>query len=210
MTEQFITEQVVTEEHTSTNAPLTFDDLCTLLAPLGTINSPAELHGLLCGKLSGGAELNETRWLLDAVEFLDFSQAPDENIRIALTRLYHTSVEQLRDGFGLKLLLPEDDTELSQRTATLGQWCYGFLTGFGSAGKINRVMTEEAEDELRDLAAIAHIAVEDSEDESDEADYMEVSEYVRMLTASLYLEYAADAAKPIDPASRVPASGQVH
>ncbi|MES2826194.1 MAG: UPF0149 family protein [Pseudomonadota bacterium] len=206
----FMIEPFMTEEPSSTNTPLTFDELCTMLAPLGTINSPAELHGLLCGKLSGGAQLNETRWLLDAVEFLDFNQAPNEYIRIALTNLYHTSVMQLRDGFGLKLLLPDDDTELSQRTANLGQWCYGFLTGFGSAGKTGRVMTEEAEDGLRDLAAIAHIAVEDSEDESDEADYMEVSEYVRMLAASLYLEYAADDIKAIDAASRVPASGQVH
>jgi len=190
--------------------PLSFDDLCTLLAPLGTINSPSELHGLLCGKLSGGATLSETQWLFDAVEFLDFTQAPDENIRIALTTLYKTTLEQLHDGFSLKLLLPEDDATLSERTATLGQWCYGFLTGFGSAGKTGRVMTEEAEDGLRDLAAIAHIAVEDSEDDSDEADYMEVSEYVRMLAASLYLEYAADEHKAVDAASRVPASGQLH
>ena len=200
----------MTEQIQPTPDSLTFDNFCTLLAPLGTINSPAELHGLLCGKLGGGAELNETRWLLDAVEFLDFTQAPDENIRAALTALYHTSIEQLREGFNLKLLLPDDDTELSQRTATLGQWCYGFLTGFGSAGKTGRVITEEAEDGLRDLAAIAHIAVEDSEDEADEANYMEVTEYVRMLAASLYLEYAAADPKTIDPVSRAPASGQVH
>ena len=35
--------------------PLNFDDLANLLAPLGTLNSPSELHGLLCGKLAGGA-----------------------------------------------------------------------------------------------------------------------------------------------------------
>lgn len=187
-----------------------FDDLCTILAPLGTINSPAELHGLLCGKLSGGASLSETQWLFDAVEFLDFTQAPDEHVRIALTKLYHATIAQLGDGFSLKLLLPDDDASLSERTATMGQWCYGFLTGFGSAGKTDRVMTEEAEDGLRDLAAIAHIAVEDSEDDSDEADFMEVSEYVRMLAASLYLEYAADQPKAVDAASRAPASGQLH
>jgi uncharacterized protein len=198
-------------ESLSSPAPiLTFDDFCTLLAPLGTINSPAELHGLLCGKLSGGATLTETAWLLDAVEFLDFTQAPNEHVRLALTQLYQASIEQLRDGFGLKLLLPEDDTEFSQRTASLGQWCYGFLTGFGSAGKSGRVMTAEAEEGLRDLAAIAHVAVEDSEGDADEADYMEVSEYVRMLAASLYLEYAADEAKRFDPASRAPVSGKVH
>lgn len=188
---------------------LNFDDLCNLLVPLGTINSPSELHGLLCGKLSGGAELNEVRWLLDAVEFLDFTQAPDEKVREALSHLYHTAIAQLNDGFSLKILLPEDDSDLSQRTAALGQWCYGFLTGFGSAGKADRAMTSEAEDGLRDLAAIAHIAVEDGEDESDEADFMEVSEYVRMLAASLFLEYAADANKPIA-ASTLPASNQIH
>lgn len=191
-------------------AALSFDDLCNLLAPLGTINSPAELHGLLCGKLSGGAPLSETQWLFDAVEFLDFTQAPDERVRVALTNLYHISIDQLRDGFSLKLLLPDDETLLSERTASLGQWCYGFLTGFGSAGKADRILTEEAEDGLRDLAAIAQIAVEDSEDDNEEADYMEVSEYVRMLAASLYLEYAADEYKSIAPASRAPASGQLH
>lgn len=200
----------MTTESTPILTPLSFDDLCTMLAPLGTINSPSELHGLLCGKLSGGAALSEIQWLFDAVEFLDFTQAPDENVRVALTTLYHQSIDQLRDGFSLKLLLPEDDAPLSERTATLGQWCYGYLTGFGSAGKTGRVMTEEAEDGLRDMAAIAQIAIEDSEDENDETDFVEVSEYVRMLAASLYLEYAADEHKPIDPASKAPASGQLH
>ena len=188
---------------------INFDDFCNLIAPLGAINSPSELHGLLCGKLSGGAELTEIRWLLDAVEFLDFTQAPDEKVREALTSLYHVSLQQLRDGFGLKLLLPDDDTDLSQRTATLGQWCYGFLTGFGSAGKTDRILAEDAEDGLRDLAAISQIAIEDG-DESDEADYMEVTEYVRQLAASLFLEYAAQTNKASDDSIAVPASNQVH
>ncbi len=189
--------------------PLHFDEFCDLLAPLGAINSPSELHGLLCGKLSGGSELSEIRWLLDAVEFLDFTQAPTENVREALSHLYHQSLQQLREGFGLRLMLPDDDTDLSQRTATLGQWCYGFLTGFGSAGKKDRTLTQEAEEGLRDLAAIAHISIEDG-DESDEADYVEVTEYVRMLAASLYLEYAEETHKASATAIVAPASDQIH
>jgi uncharacterized protein len=210
MTELTMTELTMTESLASPPPLLTFDDFSKLLAPLGTINSPAELHGLLCGKLSGGATLTETAWLLDAVEFLDFTQAPNEEVRHALTHLYQVSAEQLHDGFGLVLLLPQENATLSQRTAALGQWCYGFLTGFGSAGKADRVMNAESEEGLRDLAAIAQVAVEDSEDESDEADYVEVSEYIRLLAASLYLEYAADETKPIDPARRAPASGNLH
>lgn len=203
-----MTEQSLPTEITSLN----FDDFCNLIAPLGAITSPSELHGLLCGKLSGGAELSEVRWLLDAVEFLDFTQAPDERVREALTNLYHTSLQQLRDGFGLNLMLPADDTDLSQRTATLGQWCYGFLTGFGSAGNAKRELTEEAEDGLRDLAAISQIAVEDGDDsdEADEADYMEVSEYVRQIAASLFLEYGAQTNKASSDAIAAPISNQIH
>jgi uncharacterized protein YgfB (UPF0149 family) len=188
-----------------------FDELCNLIAPLGAINSPSELHGLLCGKLSGGAELSEIRWLLDAVEFLDFTQAPDERVREALAALYHMTLQQLRDGFGLSLLLPDDDSPLSLRTATLGQWCYGFLTGFGSASSVKRDLSEEAQDGLRDLAAIAQIAVEDDDsDESDESDYMEVTEYVRQLAASLFLEYAAQTNTASADAIAAPASDQIH
>lgn len=175
-----------------TYPPLSFDDLANLLAPLGTLNSPSELHGLLCGKFAGGAQLGEINWLLEAVEFLDFISAPDEKVRIALTNLYHTTQQQLQGDFSLKLMLPDDETLLSERAACLSQWCHGFLTGFGSAetqGK--REISEESEDMLQDLANIVQIQVDDEEDEpSAEADYTEVVEYVRMVANSLYLEFA--------------------
>lgn len=94
----------------------TFDDLANLLAPLGTLNSPSELHGLLCGKLAGGAELAEVNWLLEAVEFLDFVSAPDEQVRIALSHLYHSTQQALQSGFNLQLILPDDDTTLGDRS----------------------------------------------------------------------------------------------
>lgn len=194
----------------TTLPPPNFDELCDLLVPLGTINSPSELHGLLCGKLCGGAQLSEVHWLLDAVEFLDFTQAPDERVRNALTQLYQASLTQLGDGFSLKLMLPDDEVELSQRTAALGQWCYGFLTGFGSAGKADRVLTDDVEDGLRDLAAIAQIAIEDGEDDADEADFAEVSEYVRMLAASLFLEFGAEALQAAKATIAPPSSDQIH
>ena len=193
-------------------APLNFDDLANLLAPLGTLNSPSELHGLLCGKLAGGATLSEINWLLEAVEFLDFIAAPDEQVRIALSRLYHTTCEQLRGQFNLKLMLPDDDNSLNERVRALSEWCHGFLTGFGSVdhqGK--RVITEEFEERLEDIANIVQIQADDEEEEpSAEADYMEVTEYVRVVVNSLYLEFAADADASINPASMAPTSNQLH
>lgn len=189
-----------------------FDDLCNLLLPLGALNSPAELHGLLCGKLSGGEQLSETRWLLDAVEFLDFTQAPDESVRLALTQLYESALAQLRsDAFELKLLLPDDDSDINQRLTALGQWCYGFLTGFGSAGVGRQQLSEEAQDTLRDLASIAQIEIDAEDSDDAEADYMEVTEYLRMAVSSLYLEFTADTTDlEQDSVSQLPPSSTVH
>jgi uncharacterized protein YgfB (UPF0149 family) len=181
----------INPELSQTFPPLSFDDLANLLAPLGTLNSPSELHGLLCGKLAGGAELSEINWLLEAVEFLDFVAAPDEKVRIALSNLYHTTQQQLQGDFSLKLMLPDDETLLSDRAACLSQWCHGFLTGFGSVdtqGK--REIGEESEDMLQDLANIVQIQVDEEDEPSAEADYTEVVEYVRMVANSLYLEFA--------------------
>lgn len=186
--------------------PLRFDDLANLLLPLGTLNSPSELHGLLCGKLAGGAQLTEINWLLDAVEFLDFTQAPDEKVREALTALFYLTRDQLKDDFALKLMLPDDDSGMGERVEALGQWCHGFLTGFGSA-EVNakREISEEVEDTLRDLASIVQIQVDEDDDEA-EADYMEVTEYVRMAVNALYMEFAAEESTAIS----TPASETLH
>lgn len=193
-------------------SPLNFDELANLLAPLGTLNSPSELHGLLCGKLAGGAQLTEINWLLDAVEFLDFISAPDEQVRYALARLYHATNNQLQGEFNLKLMLPDDDNLLSERARALSEWCHGFLSGFGSVdhqGK--REISEEAGEMLQDLANIVQIQVDDEEDEpSAEADYMEVTEYVRVVVSSLYFEFAAEQEPQPDPATMAPASHQLH
>ncbi len=192
--------------------PLNFDDIANLLAPLGTLNSPSELHGLLCGKLAGGAQLTEISWLLDAVEFLDFIAAPDEQVRHALSRLFHSTNSQLQGEFNLKLMLPDDDNLLSERARALSEWCHGFLSGFGSVdhqGK--REISEEAEEMLQDLASIVQIQVDDEEGEpSAEADYMEVTEYVRVVVSSLYFEFAAEQDPARNPAAMAPASHQLH
>src|SRR5690606_31903321 len=142
-----------------------FDELANTLLPLGTLNSPSELQGLLCGKLCGGIPLTEINWLLEAVEFLDFIQAPDESVRDMLSRLYHATRAQLRDDFGLQLMLPDDDIGMEERIAALSQWCHGFLTGFGSAGA-KEDLSDDARDMLQDLAALVQITADDEEDDA--------------------------------------------
>lgn len=184
-----------------TQVAITFDDLATLLAPLGTLNSPSELHGLLCGKLAGGANLTETTWLLDAVAFLDFLNAPDEGVRDALTRVFNHTLGGLQGQVGVTLMLPDDDTSLEDRARCLSEWCHGFLTGFGSVELAKpRQLDDDDREMLQDIAGIVQIEIdEDQLAPSAEADFMEVVEYVRMAVASLYFEFAPkqDLAAPI-------------
>lgn len=187
------------EQHDSANEslerPLTFDEVANLLTPLGTLNSPSELHGLLCGKLAGGASLTPVQWLLEAVEFLDFISAPDERVRVILTQLYQVTLDELNSQTGVTLMLPDDDATLNERARCLSEWCHGFLTGFGSVelAKPRQIDADDAE-MLQDLAGIVQIQIDEDElATAAEADFVEVVEYVRMVAVSLHFEFGVKA-----------------
>ena len=170
---------------------LSFDDFCNLLVPYGALNSPSELHGLLCGKLCGGAKLNRDQWLQSAWELLDVVDTPDGAANDEVANLLDVTQAQLDSGnYDMQLLLPEEDVDLDQRTIALSQWCHGFLSGFGTAGiDPDKRFSSDNADALRDMAAIVQAAVADDEDEEDqEAGYYELVEYVRMVAMNFYAE----------------------
>jgi len=181
-----------------------FDALCHLLIPLGALLSPAELHGMLCGKLSGGACLEPSQWLALVSDFMDLAQEMPTDTQNTMLQLYQTSLAQLSDNnFSFTLLLPDDDSELAERADALGQWCHGFLSGFGSSGISGESnLPTEVADALRDLAAIAQIDVssdDDSEDSEDsEVNLMEISEYVRLAVLTVFTECGPKAAPTPD------------
>jgi hypothetical protein len=89
-----------------------------------------------------------------------------DNVRNALIGLQEMVKGELTgDDVTVVLLLPTDDAPLADRAAALGQWCQGFLTGFGlNAG--GKDLSTEAKEVLQDLAAISQVqdALEESED----------------------------------------------
>ncbi|MCY1558840.1 hypothetical protein D9M68_958120 [compost metagenome] len=96
------------------------------------------------------------------------------------------------------LLLPSDDAPLRERAAALGQWCQGFLGGFGLTAR-DSALSAEAMEVLQDLSAIAQVqnALEESED--GENDYMEVMEYLRVALLLLFSECAKPVAAAVKP-----------
>lgn len=179
----------------NTNSPYTA--FATLLSSNGHPVSPAELHGLLLGRSCAGAGFDADAWLADAAHLLE--NDPADNVRNALIGLQEMVKGELTgDDITVVLLLPGDEAALADRAAALGEWCKGFLYGFGlNSGGLT--LSGEAKEVLQDLDAISQVqdALEESED--GESDYMEVMEYLRVAPLLLFTELAkpaAPAAKP--------------
>lgn len=179
------------------NSP--YQAFATLLTSSGHNVSPAELHGLLLGRSCAGAGFDAEGWLVDAAELLEGE--PQDNVRNALIGLQEMVKGELTgDDVTVVLLLPTDDESLADRAAALGQWCQGFLSGFGLNCRDSSMLSTEATEVLLDLAAISQ--VQDALEESDggESDYMEVMEYLRVAPLLLFTETK----KPDAPAAAKP------
>ena len=160
-----------------------YSAFAALLSNAGQSVSPAELHGLLVGRTCAGAGFDAESWLACASEMLELDS--DERIAQALTGLQGMLKSELASGeLSLVLLLPDDDSSMAERIAALGQWCQGFLTGFGLVVG-DRELDGEAREILLDLADIARIEDSDEESEAGEHDYMEVTEYLRVAPLNL-------------------------
>ncbi|WP_374249054.1 UPF0149 family protein [Thermomonas sp.] len=145
-------------------------------------STPAELHGALCGWLSGGGA-DATGWpaLVLADPGLPAPKAGD-----ALDRLRCASAAQLADpGFGFELLLPED-AGTKPRAEALFAWCRAFLGGFGLAVG-QRPLSEEGQEALGDLANLAGAQL-DTEEDDDEESLAEIEEYLRMAVLLLHAD----------------------
>ncbi|WP_263143893.1 YecA family protein [Pseudomonas sp. RIT-PI-AD] len=176
----------------SSNSPYTA--FATLLATSGQAVSPAELHGLLLGRSCAGAGFEVEPWLVDAAELI--GSEPKDNLRQALIGLQEMVKGELTGGdMTLVVLLPSDDSPLSERAAALGQWCQGFLGGFGLASR-DSALSAEAMEVLQDLASIAQVQSALEESEEGESDFMEVMEYLRVAPLLLFTECGKTAAAP--------------
>lgn len=158
-----------------------FDDLNDALFAAELAASPAELHGMLCGCICGGQQLQSDQLNQLVCQLLDAEPAEVAPIREIVLELYDHSVGQIRGGgFEIQPLLPDDEEAIEQRIVCLGEWCQGYLFGLGQSGLTNETqLTTDVADVLRDLAAISHVGLDDDSDD-EEVSYTELVEYVRV------------------------------
>ena len=174
------------------NAP-NFDECANALLEAGVMISPAELHGALCGLLTGGyaGTASDAISTLEKTIDLPLAGAAAEQVEA----LYTQTAMQLSGGdMAFYPLLPDDSLELDQRVAALASWCRGYLGGYAqarvSAATADSPVAADSAEALRDFAAMAQAAA-DEPDEDAEGEYAELVEYLRVAAMNVMADSAA-------------------
>ncbi len=180
-----------------------------LLLSRGTLDAAelAECHGVLCGLICRNGAISHAEFMAQLVT-LQLVVEPDQALGELFAEAHDSTLQQLADmEMGFNLWLPDDDQPLYERTDSLAQWCTGILAGLGLGGELP-ALSEEATEALNDIRHIAKAAypqagmteaereeamqldaeAEENQDEGEESDenaFMEIVEYVRVVTLML-------------------------
>ncbi len=86
---------------------------------------------------------------------------------------------------------------MEQRVIAMSEWCQGFLLGFGTSGVTGDTsLTAETSEALRDFAEFVQI---DPEQADDESDLMELVEYIRVASLTIFAEIGSASSPATEP-----------
>jgi len=159
-------------------------DVSEQIARMNLGMEAAELHGSLCGFLSGGESPGRDKWLPQVMAEPEPGVVERDS---ALDRMF-VSTEALLESpdFGFELLLPPEIAPIGERGDALLGWCRGFLGGFGLSAGAEPPLTDESRDALADLGRIAGSELSYEDPETDEEALEEVAEFVRVAAMLLH------------------------
>lgn len=169
-----------------------FDELEGLIIAAGGAASVAELHGTLCGCISGGRALDAAAVGDIAAETLAMDADAIAEVMARLQQLYREADAGLRDeDYSFTPLLPGDDEPMAERIQALAGWCQGYLSGLGRSGLAGDArLSADVTAAIRDLAAIALADPEVEDEPQSEADLVQLIEYVRVAAMLVFAEVA--------------------
>lgn len=175
--------------HNLPMSPPNFDDIEHQLDAAQALSDLPEAHGTLAGALCGSSQWSAEDWFREI-----FAEGKAGAAEPAMTSVYAWTRETLHQGgLEFRLLLPEDEAALADRTRALGEWCQGFLYGLGSHPLPQpEHLSTDAGEIIHDLTAIAQVGVDaDASLEDNEQAYAELVEFVRVGVQLLFEELGA-------------------
>ncbi|MCC6202062.1 MAG: UPF0149 family protein [Gammaproteobacteria bacterium] len=163
----------------------------------------AECHGMLCGMLCNPAPFEPGEWLRQVTGLTSLQPLGSQESGHVLWRLLrYTQLGIAADDYTFALLLAPERAAKAVRIRSFGDWCRGFLSGFGLAGVTDLTeLSDDSRDFLRDLSQMARVDEASGTGEDGELALAELVEYVRIGTLLLREETRFDDRdRPAEPA----------
>jgi len=172
---------------------ISYASISDLLSDSPELESPAMIHGWATGVLCAGFRPDHDRWVEQLYEFSKAEALQHWQVE-PLLEIFDTSLQTLQStDFAFQLLLPDEEENLFEDCLdAFSQWCQGFMHGFAT---LQQELSEEAEEILKDLTEISQIDCSSVESDENDGYFIELEEFVRMATMSLFMEYAPEASK---------------
>lgn len=170
---------------------MNFSELNNMLIESGAGCRAAECHGFLCGYLcvAGQPSVAVFEQYLFADSMDTDCPAEYRAVLIELAKEVRAGLES--ESFTLRLLLPDEDTPLDERSEAFIQWCESFLSGLGVAGLTElELLSVESREVIQDIHKICRLDLEAMSGNADEEEraFTELTEYVRMGAMLLHEE----------------------
>ncbi len=157
--------------------------------------TPAELHGLLVGMLSGGLAINDQNWQPILFDYTNDGMGwPTTALAFAQTVFKVTANELTGSSMELSLLLPDESGEegLFALADSLSDFVNHFISGLGLTGIALNNASDDAKEALADLEEIAKLGIDEDDDFGEQAQLLEqVIEHVKACVLTIHAEFGA-------------------
>ena len=157
--------------------------------------TPAELHGLLVGMLSGGLAINDQTWQPILFDYTNEGMGwPSSALGLAQSVFQVTVNELTGTSMELSLLLPDeaDEEGLFALADGVSDFVNHFISGMGLAGIAIDKASDDAKEALTDLEEIAKLGIDEDDDLGEQALLLEqVIEHVKACVLTIHAECGA-------------------
>lgn len=175
---------------TSENQELALPEWHQFSSKINELNLPitaSTLHGIVCGYICLNASQSGENYLRACLQ--QATNKSQHDTTTTLFSIFTISQQQINHiDFGFELMLPDDDSPLSERAYHFSNWCRGFIEGINKAGFEESILSEEETiDAVQHIEEFANLDYENlSVSEEDEKALMEVIEYTRMAVLRIH------------------------
>ncbi|MDR9825100.1 YecA family protein [Vibrio sp. FNV 38] len=153
--------------------------------------SPAEMHGLLVGMLSGGINVDDQSWHGVLFDYTNEGMGwPQTALTLAQNSFDLSKKELMGSGMELSLFLPEDEqATLMEIADSLAEWVNHFISGLGLANSTLKKLPTDVKEALGDLEEIAKLGIDEDDDLEEQALLLEqVIEHVKACVLTIHAE----------------------